>query len=201
MLKQIIAILTTQIELLRLAVANYRRTPPQPPRLVELTPETAEWEIIIPGGEQPRFMSVRQIPNADVRPDHFVVMVDADAFYRTWLQCSQPGKPERLRRPRECVTRAKMPADRKYAQAMDGFSRGFDNPVPLANCSVYHEGNGVVIDIGDGATRTLWLLANRASSFPIEVHGRRAAELLHKVAGIGSAPLSFAELFHHASPA
>ncbi len=80
-------------------------------------------------------------------------------------------------------------SDYKYSEAADGFSHGLENPVPLANVSIesfikstpiytrvffffkniayYQKEKVEYLAIGNGITRTIWLLNNGAKCFPV----------------------------------
>ena len=65
---------------------------------------------------------------------------------------------------------------------MDGFAHGAENPVPLAKIGLSWGPPGAVVFI-DGITRTLWLLANGASAFPVECEAS-IAEALSQAVGV-----------------
>lgn len=87
--------------------------------------------------------------------------------------------------------------DYKYHHAEKGFSQGIDNPVPLAEVNFESEGGIDTIwsrmfnskqpkghvSFTNGITRTIWLLCNGATSFPVEVSSANAQKL-SKVAGV-----------------
>lgn len=94
---------------------------------------------------------------------------------------------------------AKWRKDHKFQCAEDGFAKGQNNPVPLAQVGYsefkqkapvppnrfpfFRKAHEVVdetirqIGIGGGITRTIWLLANGATVFPIECNFDYAAAL------------------------
>lgn len=87
------------------------------------------------------------------------------------------------------VCRHQMPFDYKYKWAVDGFSHGIKQPVPLAEVEAHREPNGYFyIGFINGVTRTHWLLAI-LSSFPDWGYGKESAGLLHQAAGLGISPL------------
>ncbi|CAE6824103.1 hypothetical protein R69658_05988 [Paraburkholderia aspalathi] len=161
---------------------------PDPCELARLDSQKAVWRVPVPG-QADRFMSAS---SGGINQEMFVVQVDTEALYKSWLS----GSPAvRQKRSDDCVPRSKMPADYKYKHAVDGFAQGEKNPVPLADAGVYHKGKAVHVGFANGITRTFWLIANRVPAFPILVHGLESANLLHKVAGLGVGPKSLAELF------
>lgn len=175
-------------ELKELDSSVMSRPKPKPPELVQLDVLKAVWRVPVPG-QADRFMSAD--PGA-INQEMFVVRVDTEAFYRAWLRSSSTGRETRSD---NCLLRSEMPQDYKFKHAVQGFSHGKENPVPLAFAGAHQERDRVDIGFSNGVTRTFWLIANKAPSFPVQVHGRESAELLNKVAGLDPAPMSFAELF------
>ncbi|WP_367899679.1 hypothetical protein [Xanthomonas oryzae] len=161
-----------------------RSSRPEGCELVSLDHDKAVWRVPV-AGEADRFMSANF---GGTDHDKFVVQVDTELFYRTWLGCTSAwGKRDSA----DCVLRSEMRADYKYQYAVGGFSHGRDNPVPLAEVDAWREGGKVRVGFTNGITRTFWLIANRAPAFPVEVRGRDAAELLHHTAGFGPAPVCY----------
>ena len=190
-ISRLIAIAERQAELVRLATTGRLRVRPSEPNIVEINQDNAIWEIRCPHAPV-RFMCVSKMESRN-----FVVMVDAEAFYRVWLRSSPPMMPESFPRPRACLIRARMPADYKYARAVAGFSAADrHNPVPLALCDVTRNRSGrVKIGFTNGVTRTLWLLYNRVPAFPLMVEDDQQANLLYECAGLAIRPQSIRELF------
>lgn len=173
------------MELRRLDQVLKNRPAPAVPRLVKLDATVAVWRVLVPG-QASRFMSA-QPPGTG--SEKYVVLVDAERFYRAWLAGDGSA-----RRPDRCLVREEMPDDYKYSGAVAGFSQGIGNPVPLAYAGAMREGPRVGIGFTNGITRTFWLLANRAEAFPVMVCGRESAELMHKAAGL-QAPMLYEDLF------
>ncbi len=89
--------------------------------------------------------------------------------------------------------------DYKYHNAEQGFLAGKDNPVPLAEISyqelseAYHKKRVTsrlfqqnpkkisCISFTNGITRTIWLLSNGASHFPVELYDFSEAEKLANI--------------------
>lgn len=161
---------------------------PLPPNLISVDSFRAIWEVPMLG-QASRFMSVK---SGAINDEFFVVRVDTEAFYCTWLK-SSPAIWER--QDSDCVLRVDMPTDRKYKDAVEGFASGKENPVPLAHVVAYMDKNQAGIGFINGVTRSFWLIANRAPSFLVQVHGRESAELLNQLVGLDAAPMSFSELF------
>lgn len=84
-----------------------------------------------------------------------------------------------------------MPKDYKYYWAVRGFSIGQSNPVPLAR--PISNTNGL-LSFDDGITRTLFLLHNNASSFPVASYSIEDAILLNQHFGLTNAPLTTKEI-------
>lgn len=185
MLNQIRYALARQVELRKLAAPH---PVPSAPELVRNDAFTAVWRVLVPG-QADRFMSAR---SGAINGEVFFVHLDAEAFYRAWLQ-SSPAL--RGRRSCDCVIRAAMPNDYKYRHAVAGFSHGVENPVPLAEVGAHQAGRRLHIGFINGVTRTFWLLANRCPAFPAKVYGEDSARLLNQVAGLLPAPPPFADLF------
>lgn len=183
--------LAKRAELRKLDCARATMPIPTPPALVDLGPSKAVWEIQVPG-QACRFMSAA---SGSINDEFFIVNVGTELFYRTWLQ-SSPSV--RVQRWEDCVLRSKMPHDYKYKHAIQGFSGGRENPVPLALCGAFMRGKRTHVGFTNGVTRTFWLIANQAVSFPVQVHGHESAELLNSIAGLDPVPTSFADLFARA---
>ncbi|WP_343728330.1 hypothetical protein [Duganella sp.] len=66
-------------------------------------------------------------------------------------------------------------ADYKFGRAVDGFSYGAGNPVPLAKAGIGLSDNAV--SFSNGITRTLWLLAHAAPAFPVECSTDQAEDM------------------------
>lgn len=168
--------------------------PPAPaPAMVSLDENKAVWKIKVPGKDD-CFMSLTSGMNDQSR---HVVMVDADKFYRAWLARATPASEHG--RVDQCLLRKDMPTDYKYAGAVDGFKRGRENPVPLAECyGAKDDAGGTRVTFTNGVTRSFWLLANKAESFPVVTDSAAAAQELHRAAGVGSGPVTVSALFHQA---
>lgn len=188
MLNQIRHAIARQIELRKLTVASATHAVPPTPELVRSDAYTAVWRVLVPD-QADRFMSAR---SGAINGEMFVVHLDAEAFYRAWLQSS---RALRGRRSCDCVIRSTMPLDYKYRHAVTGFSHGVENPVPLAEVGAHQAGKRLHIGFTNGVTRTFWLLANRCPAFPAKVYGADSAKLLNQVAGLDPAPTPFTDVF------
>jgi hypothetical protein len=119
-----------------------------------------------------------------------VLIVDAAKFLELWR--NEPYSIHSLEAQGNPKT---WPNDRKYGSAVEGFSFGCDNPVPLAYAShgtairstVSYKflwfGKNVreeryhYVGFTNGITRTIWLLTNGCAAFPIECEMPGAREL------------------------
>lgn len=82
------------------------------------------------------------------------------------MLCLKSSSAVPVQRAGDRVCRHQMPFDYKYKWAVDGFSHGIKQPVPLAEVEAHREPNGYFyIGFINGVTRTHWLLAI-LSSFP-----------------------------------
>ena len=178
---------------IRVELAALDRKPEPSPasaaELVHVRNHRALWRIAIPGRAD-RFMSLEK---GGMDDDRFVVMADARRFYRAWLASSLDAVHDR----RDVTARVlrDMPADYKYRYAVQGFAAGRSSPVPLATVGASEPGKGPAMHFTNGVTRTFWLLANGAASFPVETFYREDAMRLHRLVGLGANPLSCADLF------
>ncbi|WP_137959701.1 hypothetical protein [Burkholderia sp. 4M9327F10] len=131
-----------------------------------------------------------------------VVEVRADKFLDLWRK-----DPFRAHAEIANGNPSTWVSDYKYAHAVDGFSRGGTNPVPLAEvgCGLRREAPAgdnsrrffglrrnalhtqtnetFYVTFTNGITRTLYLLANGAAVFPVTC-SLKDAELLQRLAGV-----------------
>ncbi|UTV60449.1 plasmid fertility inhibition factor family protein [Burkholderia arboris] len=154
--------------------------------LVDLSAKRATWRVPVPNQADCYLMAQ---PGGQ---EHFIVHVDADKFYRRWLETS-PAFPKR--NSQDCVPRQAMPLDRKFATAAAGFKGGRDAPVPMPSVGYWTVASGYEVAMSDGMTRTFWLLANRVRSFPVGVSDASWATVLNSMVGIGVAPIASSDLF------
>ncbi|MGS0894360.1 plasmid fertility inhibition factor family protein [Burkholderia stagnalis] len=154
--------------------------------LADLSAQRATWRVPVPG------QADCYLAASPVETERFVVHIDADAFYRRWLQTSPAfPKPD----SQDCVPRRIMPLDGKFPMAAAAFRRSREAPVPLPPVGYWLAGNDYEVAMSDGMTRTFWLLAHRVRSFPVSVGDATWATMLNNVAGIGMSPIAFSELF------
>lgn len=126
--------------------------------------------------------------------DYWVVLVEKQPFLQAWARAY---KHRHLAVGDETIWRQ----DRKFSDAQDGFSHGREKLVPLAECGGYYlveKGLPALrLSIGNGMTRTIWLLANGVERFPIKVSTAKTAQLIHRGTGDKStSPLSIETLYN-----
>ena len=183
---------TNTARLLELSMLDLRartRAPAKPPQLVTLNAKWAVWRIVVPG----MAACFMRAESSALDGNSFAVMVDGNGFYRAWL-----ANDNGTNRPDRCPLRADMPADRKFARAVEGFLRGLSSPVPLADVQATRTASGISVSFDNGVTRTLWLLANHAMTFPVHACGIEVAKLIGEVAGINVEPIHYEALFRNA---
>lgn len=108
-----------------------------------------------------------------------IVFVDSKKFLNLWK-----NDPQKQEHHLASGGKKEWMADYKYHYAEKGFSHGLKNPVPLAYPHCESNKHGVYACFTDGITRTIWLLSQGATSFPIEA-SNDAAQLFNKYAGVG----------------
>jgi len=110
--------------------------------------------------------------------NRYIVIVDANKFYSEWT--GKNAKDCKITDELEC---------KQYTNAIDGFSRGITNPVPLAEVSCYNNN----ISFTNGITRIKWLIINRAFCFPIAC-SERSAKCFQSISYDNIIPVSVATL-------
>ncbi len=164
-------------EIARLNFAlQIRKTLPAAPRRISTNSRDLIWEIEL-AEDKTAYMQFEE----GVSSCQHIVYIDTEKFYYHWLQSTDGFH--------KCPVRTKMPLDRKYAGAETVFSHGRENPVLLADPVINFTGNEFSISFSNGITRTMWLIANGAKSFPIQVSEFTQAELFHGLMGVGHAPV------------
>ncbi len=73
-------------------------------------------------------------------------------------------------------------SDYKYHDAEDGFTGGISNPVPIPKIQYLDNITPNCITVSN-CTRTIWLLANDADSFPVECEGYDNAKNVYDFIG------------------
>lgn len=134
--------------------------------MVDFSVEINEWGrprviFIVPmPHRKPAFMSL-DITEHTIK-HHGIVIVDSKKFLRLWLSERHSAHQDVLNTPLE-----KWHNDKKFKIAAEGFSYGRNNPVPLADIGFEREGSINYVKIDDGVTRTMWLLVQGCTSFPV----------------------------------
>lgn len=129
-------------------------------------------------GRKPVFMSMNIAESG--RESFGIVIVDAQKFLDLWR-----ADPHDLHRAEANGTPDSWPNDYKYRHAFEGFSQGQDNPVPLAHVSYQAASRTIVsyrflcfgkkerqekleyVSFTNGITRTIWLLSQGCTAFPV----------------------------------
>ena len=143
-----------------------------------------------------------------------IVIVDAEKFLELWR-----NEPYSIHSTEANGNPQTWPNDRKYGSAAKGFSFGDDNPVPLAYVShgiatrtivsykllwfgksTHHEQYHYV-GFTNGITRTIWLLTQGCTAFPIECEILGARELYRVAAAPNTHFYTVGELAEAASHA
>lgn len=125
--------------------------------------------------------------------ERMVIVVDAQKFLSLWR--AHPRGPHAEISQGDVHSWRK---DYKFEDAEDGFSKGIENPVPLAHVSSHpliddvdgweppllylqklqiKESVFAYASFTDGITRTIWLLANGVKAFPVECAFNQAPTL------------------------
>lgn len=148
-------------------------------------------------GKEPVFMSMSVTEYG--RVNFGVVIVDARRFLRLWR-----SDPRSSHRTEANGTPETWPNDYKYSHAVDGFSHGRENPVPLADVSyatairtsVTHKflwfGRSErrekiqYVAFTNGITRTIWLLTHGCAAFPVKCDMSSARELFRAAGAEGT---------------
>lgn len=140
--------------------------------------------------------------------DNFgIVIVDAQKFLGLWR-----ADPRRQHEAKTNGMPDTWPNDYKYSQAVEGFSHGRDNPVPLADVSFIASIRTSVsykflqfgrserqekveyVAFTNGITRTIWLLTHGCAAFPVKCGMSCARELFLAAGAKGTSFHSLAEL-------
>ena len=183
MLRHWLARARHQLETQRVAASIAAKPAPSPPVLVNGDPTSRVWEVAIPGSP-----AVQMRPHMSDGAGYFAVCVDAVAFYLAMLRGVRTMRTSP--HGNHCMARRDMHRDYKFGSADRGFAASLSSPVPLALAYVSKDAKGRLAIAGfcDGITRTYWLLASGARSFPVEVEGLDQALFLHEQAGVGPRP-------------
>ena len=111
------------------------------------------------------FVFMRVDEDNDENSKRYVVIVNSIKFYEKWagkavVHCEIENQYEQ----------------EKYNDAIEGFTRGIIDPVPLAEFGYYG-----IIDFINGITRTKWLIRNGAICFPMECERDSAIKICQEI--------------------
>ena len=93
-----------------------------------------------------------------------LVFIGVDTFKKYWERNTQ-DEWSKYANAREHELRE----DYKFREAEEGFSRGYNDPVPVAEISILEHTVKPCIGFINGFTRTIWLIANGYKIIPCEV--------------------------------
>lgn len=183
------ALMADEIELLRESLKQH--TSPSLPTIIDPQSVQGMWQHPF---EQ---HVIWQIPFKDKPPhymssnghygDSYVIYVDTELLYLILLIDGLKSNNNNDIEPFHQL-RKDLPNDYKYHYAEEGFAKSTEVPIPLALIHAGEPNNKPSISFTDGITRTLWLIANHALSFPIFTHGAESANLLNDLVGLTDQP-------------
>lgn len=124
------------------------------------------------------FVYMRHLLIADT--ESYIVLLDTQKFIRAWRQSTDDYRFPGYHLGNEALWRR----DRKFHEAENGFKHGKRNPVPVGT-EIYCSGRSPHCQFGfiDGVTRTIWLLANNATYFPVVARNKENADAFQRNAG------------------
>lgn len=112
--------------------------------------------------------------------NRFVVEVDSQRFLSLWRNTRDENHKKIAR-----GTIADWYKDERFNDAKAGFSKGENDPVPLAEVSIFTiDKKTAGISISCGVTRTIYLLSQKATMFPVECGDIKEARLIQQFAGL-----------------
>lgn len=127
-------------------------------------------------GDQKVYMSIARTNFQN--DDRCIVVVNAAKFLALWRK-----EPCSIHLEQSMGTPETWIKDKKYPDAITGFSYGIKNPVPVPDV-VCNDNNGFeYVAFTNGVTRTIWLLSHKAEYFPVECRLSNGADRLVKEAG------------------
>lgn len=129
------------------------------------------------------YMSVNQ--NKYSSNDYQIVTVDACKFLAAWR-----AEPTNFYGEFSNANKEFWRNSRKFHLADEGFSRGKNDPVPLADVTCETLGERHHVFFTNGITRTIWLLANECRFFPVLCQTPGAINLQKYVSSDGYRMLS-----------
>lgn len=111
--------------------------------------------------------------------DIYPIIVNSEKFLKYWKNVP---KNDQINYELSHGNKKSWPLDRKYHDAEYGFTRGISNPVPIPKIKYIDNIIPSYIIVLD-CTRTIWLLANGADSFPVECEGYNNAKNVYDFIG------------------
>lgn len=119
------------------------------------------------------------VPTNYYNNETYPVIVNSEKFLEYWKKA-----------PKSCQVDYELShgnqkswiSDYKYKNAEEGFMGGINNPVPIAKIQYIDKTNPNYITVSD-CTRTIWLLANGANSFPVKCEGYNNAKNVYDFIG------------------
>lgn len=134
------------------------------------------WRVHLPQREAV-YMGIGRAPaGEEYDRKRYVVIVRSILFYAAWRAADLALHADRTR----ALLPSEIPTDYKWSGQGPNWTGGRRNPVYLPDVG-YHPSRGPAFV--DGVTRSLWLVYNGATSFPVAVSGKESAQGLYALAG------------------
>lgn len=192
------ALMANEIALLRESLKQH--TPPPLPTIIDPRSIQGMWQhpfkqhVIwqIPFKDK----STHYMSSNGYYGDCYVVYVDTELLYLILLIDGLKSNSNDDIEPFHKL-RKDLPNDYKYYDAANAFAKSVNVPIPLALIYVGESSNRSSISFTDGITRTIWLIANHALSFPIFTHGAESANLLNDLVGLTDQPFKINHFFNN----
>ncbi len=127
-------------------------------------------------GNQKVYMSIARTNFQN--EDRCIVVVNASKFLALWR-----NEPCSIHLEQSSGTPETWVKDKKYTDAVTGFSYGIINPVPVPDVVCNDHNSSKYVAFTNGVTRTIWLLSHGAEYFPVECRLSNGADWLVKEAG------------------
>lgn len=113
--------------------------------------------------------------------EEYITIVDTNRFIDIWRLSSNDERISGY----HLWDVGSLRNDYKFEEAEIGFSFGFKNPVPIVNLSYSKlDRSHREISFGNGITRTIWLLANHATYFPVIASNIDTANSINRDMGL-----------------
>ena len=111
--------------------------------------------------------------------DTYVAIINSDMLLKFWENVPEN---DQINYELSHGNEESWVSDYKYHYAEDGFTGGISNPVPIPKIQYVNNITPNCITVSD-CTRTIWLLANDADSFPVECEGYDNAKNVYDFIG------------------